>query len=104
MSRSQSRFTSFKRRGARRMPLASASSLLFGLGLLASSAPASAATTHGANVVAPSALTLSLGNFHIVLLPPDPCLPSAIASRRCIDVIPGVVQFDIVSPPVTTAS
>ena len=88
------------------MPLAAASSLLFGLGLLASSAPASAssASTNAASVVAPSAITLSLGYFHIVLLPPDPCLPSAIASRRCIDVIPGVVQFDIVSPPVTTAS
>jgi hypothetical protein len=73
--------------------------------LLAATSPgvAGAATAPtAAGGAAPQLITLALGSFNIVLLPPDPCSPSNAAARRCIDVIPGVVQIDVlggVTPP-----
>src|SRR5580693_7859669 len=79
-----------------------AAAVLFGFGLATLAAPtvagASVAGASSAAAVNGHPIVIPLGTaYDLVLLPPDPCSPAATEARRCIDVIPGVVQVDKVS-------
>jgi hypothetical protein len=71
----------------RRLPVVLASSL-FAVGVLSAGAgTASAATRHSAShvVTTPRLLTIALGQYDVLVLPPDPC------RAACQVIIPGVL-------------